>query len=69
MLPFCSYGIAGGTVLGGVAKLLPEKSLSRGLWIKGNALLSTFTGCLLGPFSIPSASIPLGVTRVLCPSA
>lgn len=38
-LPFCSYGISGGTLWVSVAKPLLEKSLSRGLWVKGNPLL------------------------------
>lgn len=31
--------------------------------------LSTFLGCLLGPFPVPPASIPLGVKSVLCTAA
>ena len=37
-LPFCSCGISGGTVWADVAKMLPEESLSRGLWVKGNTV-------------------------------
>lgn len=68
-LLFCSYGISGGTAWAGVAKLPPEESLSRGSRVTHFHVLSTFMGCLLGAFSVPSASIPPGVMSVLCRAA
>lgn len=70
-LPFCSYGISGGTVRAGVAKLLPEESFSEGLCVTGNTrpCPEHLHGLPFGALLNPIHSIPAGVRSALCPAA
>lgn len=58
----CSCGISLGTVWTGVAKLLLEESLTKGLWLKGNTLLCPehLHGLQAGAFLNPTCQQPPG---------
>lgn len=66
-----TMGSLRGTVWPDVAKLLPEESLSRGLWVKGNTLLCPehLHGLPLGAILNPMWQLPSRSDKCALPAA